>query len=99
MLLKFAIKNFIEEKKLNNVSAATMERYVGTTSEFHAFCVEEKIVNVEEVTTTMIKKYFLHCSRQQITSNSPKIYYGLFICVVRLGWNNISPLHFTIDEY
>ncbi len=43
MLLKFAIKNFIEEKKLNNVSAATMERYVGTTSEFHAFCVEEFI--------------------------------------------------------
>ncbi|MGG6314054.1 hypothetical protein [Paenibacillus macerans] len=58
MLLKFTIKNFIEEKKLNNVSSATMERYVGTTSEFHSFCVEEQIVNVEEVSPTTIKEVF-----------------------------------------
>lgn len=74
MLLKFAIKDFIDDKKLNNVSRATMERYVGTTSEFHAFCVEEEVVNVEEVTATTVKKYLLYCQEKRnnntVTKNS-----------------------------
>lgn len=74
MLLKFAIKSFLDEKKLNNVSPATMERYVGTTGEFHAFCVDQEIVNVEEVTPTTIKMYLLHCQEKRgnntVTKNS-----------------------------
>lgn len=51
-----------------------MERYVGTTSEFHSFCLEEQIVNVEEVSPTTIKKYLLHCQEKRnnntVTKNS-----------------------------
>lgn len=74
MLLKFAIKSFLDERKLNNVSPHTLDRYTRTLDEFHAFCVSEEIINVEEVMTPTVKKYLLHCQETKgngvVTKNS-----------------------------
>lgn len=76
MLLKFGIKSFIEDRQLNNISKYTLDRYTRTLKEFHQFCTNEEIINVEEVTTPTIKKYLLYCQNEKgnnVTTKNSKL--------------------------
>lgn len=74
MLLKFAIKTFIEDRKLANLSSHTIGRYTRTLEEYHQFCFSQEVLNVEEVSTALIKQYLLHCQSERsngvVTKNS-----------------------------
>lgn len=65
MLLKFAVKDFMEEKELKNVSIHTIDRYTRTLKDFHDFCIKDEIINVEQITNSTIKKYLLHCQNEK----------------------------------
>jgi integrase/recombinase XerD len=45
--LKFAIKDFIEDRELKTVSPVTLTGYRRTLDEFHQYCIEKEIINVE----------------------------------------------------
>ncbi|QHZ56925.1 tyrosine-type recombinase/integrase [Brevibacillus sp. NSP2.1] len=69
MLLKFAVKDFMEDRELKNISSYTLDRYTRTLNEFHEFCVKDEIVNAEQVTNNTIKKYLLYCQNEK--GNNP----------------------------
>lgn len=69
MLLKFAITDFIEDRELKNLSQETIKNYSICLKEFHNYCIEKNIVNIEEVTTLLIKHYLQYCQKER--GNNP----------------------------
>lgn len=69
MLLKFAIKDFKEDREFKNVSAKTLQNYMETLEQFHSFCVEQEIIDVADISTRNIKTYLIYC--QQKLNNNP----------------------------
>lgn len=65
MLLKFAIKDYIEEKEYNNLSQKTVDTYALTLHEFREFCGNEGVVNIEDVTPSIVKSYLIHCQKER----------------------------------
>lgn len=69
MLLKFAIKDFKDDREFKNLSLRTIESYLSVLKEFHEFCTEREIVNVEDVTISLVKSYLLFCQKER--KNNP----------------------------
>lgn len=69
MLLKFAVKDFLDDRAFRNVSAKTLENYKRTLDEFHSYCVANGIVNVGDVRPATVKGYLVECQRER--GNSP----------------------------
>ncbi|MGN7168457.1 tyrosine-type recombinase/integrase [Paenibacillus cellulositrophicus] len=69
MLIKFAAKEFIEDRELKNISKYTLDRYTRTLNEFQQFAAEDEILNVEDLTGNTIKKYLLYCQNEK--GNNP----------------------------
>lgn len=69
MLLKFAVKDFIDDREYRNMSKYTVAGYKRTQGEFHGFCVQKELVDVTDVTPASVKQYFMHC--QQESQNNP----------------------------
>lgn len=69
MLIKFAIKDFIDDREFKNISPVTIGRYTGALNEVQSYFAEQEIINVNEVTPNLIKKYLIHC--QNVRNNNP----------------------------
>lgn len=69
MLLKFAIKDFIDEREFRQVSKKTLDNYTSLFKDFHEYCVENEIVDVSDITPTVIKSYLRNCQKEK--GNSP----------------------------
>lgn len=69
MLLKFAIKDFMEDREFQNLSKQTIKTYQIILGEFHQYCVEKEVLNVEDVTNNTVKSYLLYC--RKIKGNIP----------------------------
>ncbi|MEK4030772.1 tyrosine-type recombinase/integrase [Pseudobacillus sp. FSL P4-0506] len=64
MLLKFAIQDFLDDREFKNVSPTTMETYRILLKQFEEFCIENELVNVQDITQNTIKKYILHYQKK-----------------------------------
>ena len=69
MLIKFAVKDFLADRKLKNVAPHTLSGYERTLNEFHQFCIESEIIDTSNVTHPLVKSYFSHC--QSDRGNDP----------------------------
>lgn len=69
VLLKFAIKDFLDDREFKNLSKHTLYRYKKILEEFQSFIVKDEIVNVENILPGSIKKYLLHCQNER--KNNP----------------------------
>lgn len=69
MLLKFAIQDFKDDRIYKNLSERTIESYLATLNEFQSYCADRKIINVEDVTPSIIKSYIVFL--QQERNNNP----------------------------
>lgn len=65
MLFKFAVKDFIDDRRLKNLSPYTITGYEQTLGEFHGFCISRSIVDSSDVTHELVKQYFLHCQSKR----------------------------------
>ena len=63
-MLKFAIQDFLDDRKFKNVTPKTIESYKNILKHFLDFCNENEILNVQDVTPNTIKKYLLHCQNR-----------------------------------
>ncbi len=54
MLLKFAIKDFKEDREFKQIAKATLTNYMGCLKEFHHYCIEKEIVNTAEITNSSV---------------------------------------------
>ncbi|MFD2681145.1 tyrosine-type recombinase/integrase [Bacillus seohaeanensis] len=57
MLLKYAIGDFIQEKQFNNLSNYTITTYRRNLTEFQNYCLNEKVINVNDITRVLVKSY------------------------------------------
>ncbi|MED0676310.1 tyrosine-type recombinase/integrase [Aneurinibacillus thermoaerophilus] len=64
MLLKFAAKDFLDDREFKNVSPTTLDRYTRILAEFQDFCAKDEIVNVEDVSANIVKKYLTDCHKR-----------------------------------
>ncbi|MBA4496181.1 tyrosine-type recombinase/integrase [Paenactinomyces guangxiensis] len=65
MLIKFAIRDFIDEKIFNNLSEKTIHNYELTLKSFQGFCSEREIIDVGEVTTQTIKSFLVYLVKER----------------------------------
>jgi integrase/recombinase XerD len=69
LLLKFAIKEFQEDREFRQISNATLTNYMGCLKEFHTYCLEKEIIEVTDITSNTIKSYLIYCQRER--GNNP----------------------------
>ncbi|MDZ5470397.1 tyrosine-type recombinase/integrase [Bacillus sp. 31A1R] len=75
MLLKFAINDFLDDREFKNVTPNTLSNYKNILGQFHDFCVENEVVNVEDVTLNVVKKFILFYQKKgnNATSTNSKL--------------------------
>lgn len=61
MLLKFAIKDFLDDRRFTNLSKQSISSYENTLNDFHDYCVQREAVNIEDVTSNFVKSYLMGC--------------------------------------
>lgn len=66
LLLKFAIQDFLDDRKFKNVSKTTMDDYKMQLGQFLKFCNDNKIVNVEDITQSTIKNFIIFYQKKVI---------------------------------
>ncbi|GGF86405.1 tyrosine-type recombinase/integrase [Paenibacillus aceti] len=64
MLFKFALTEFKADREYRNVSDRTLTAYMNQLNEFHQYCVNHDVVNLEDCTASFIKQYLLHCKEK-----------------------------------
>ena len=65
MLLKYAIKEFIDDRKFKQLSAKTVTSYQSLLNEFYQYCVlRMEVVEVSEVTQNQIRNFLLSCQEK-----------------------------------
>lgn len=69
MLLKFAIKDFIQDREYKNLSNKTIEGYQLILDMLHSYCVANEIVSTEDVTAGTIKSFMLWLQNEK--NNNP----------------------------
>ncbi|MDA2255143.1 tyrosine-type recombinase/integrase [Bacillus cereus group sp. MYBK163-2] len=61
MLLKFAIKEFLDDRELRNLSFHTVKSYKGILRQFESFCVDKRLFDTHKITTKIAKEFLVYC--------------------------------------
>ena len=64
MLLRFAYQDFLSDRELNNSSEANMRNHRQITGQFIDYCLDNDIMNVEDITSATIKAHLLECKER-----------------------------------
>lgn len=69
MILKYAIKEFIDDRRFKQVSVKTLSNYTNLLNEVYIYCIEqEERVDAEDITPSIVKSFLLSCQER---GNSP----------------------------
>jgi integrase/recombinase XerD len=69
LLLKFAVKDFMDDREYQNVSSKTMSGYRHVLGEFQEHCAKGDIVDATNVTQSIVKSYLMYCKNER--NNNP----------------------------
>jgi integrase/recombinase XerD len=69
LLLKFAVKDFVEDREYKNLSKNTIDTYSLTLKEFQSHCSHAGIVDVSEITGGTVKSYLVFLQKEK--GNNP----------------------------
>ncbi|ANC77204.1 integrase [Fictibacillus phosphorivorans] len=64
MLLKYAIEEFVADREYRNLSVYTIKMYKTGLILFKDWCVGKSIINIEDVTTSVLKEYLQYCKKE-----------------------------------
>ena len=64
MLLKFAFEDFIADRRFNNTTEINISNYKYMLKPFINYCIDNGIVNVEDVTRNHFKNYLIERQKQ-----------------------------------
>src|SRR5699024_13460 len=59
MLLKFAIQDFIDDRKYNNSSEANIRNIHYALKGFYEYCVDKELLNIEDIQDGHVKQYMM----------------------------------------
>ncbi|WP_144550989.1 tyrosine-type recombinase/integrase [Bacillus mycoides] len=68
MLLKFAIKDYLDEKEFANLAPRTIKAYGDTLIEFQTFCSERELIDTEDIRESTLKSYLVYCQKERQNS-------------------------------
>jgi len=69
VLIRFAVKEFLAEKKYENLSLTTLKAYEGFFYNFLKWCDGEGLSRITDLNTRVIKNYLLECKSEK--GNNP----------------------------
>jgi integrase/recombinase XerD len=70
VLLKFAYQEFIEDRVFKNTTKVNIQNYKVLLGGFVDYCIENNLLNVEEVKTIHVKSYLRHCQSKGNSANT-----------------------------
>lgn len=68
MLLKFAIKDFKDDRVFRQISKSTLTNYMGCLHEFHDYCIAHEIVDTHDITRQTLKEYLIYCQIERVNN-------------------------------
>lgn len=64
MLLKFAFQDFLDDRRFKNTTEVNIQNYKTLLGEFVDYCNENEVLNVEEIESSLVKKYLVFCQNK-----------------------------------
>lgn len=64
MLLKFAFKDFLDDRKFKNTTQKNIRNYLTLLGEFVNYCTDHEVVNVEDITQSHVRDYLMSCQEK-----------------------------------
>ena len=64
MLLKFAYQDFLDDRRFKNTTKTNIKNYEILLGKFVDYCIENQVVNVEEITYSHVRQYLLNCQEK-----------------------------------
>lgn len=63
MLLKFAVKDFMDDREFRNLRPDALTSYRYTLQGFHDYCTKNEIVDTSDTTAATVKGYLMFCKK------------------------------------
>lgn len=75
MLLKFAYQDFLDDRKFKNTTKTNIKNYEMLLGKFVDYCIENQVVNVEEITFSHVRQHLLNCQEKgdKASTNNSKL--------------------------
>lgn len=89
MILKHAIKEFLEEKEFQNISPKTLSNYSDLLKQFHLFCVDNNTIETSEVSAITIKQYIKYC--KDVRNNKP-VTINSYLLILKIFFNQLEKM-------
>ncbi|MBT2729220.1 tyrosine-type recombinase/integrase [Bacillus sp. ISL-75] len=64
MLLKFAYQDFLDDRRFKNTTKTNIKNYEMLLGKFVDYCIENQVVNVEDITYSHVRQYLLQCQEK-----------------------------------
>jgi integrase/recombinase XerD len=69
MIVKFAVKDFLEDRTLQNLSPYTLKTYKRVLRDFEQYCGSRDVLKVEDISRLTVKGFLSYCHNE--LNNSP----------------------------
>jgi integrase/recombinase XerD len=64
LLLKFALQEFYDDRDYKNISQNTINNYKEILKQFETYCLEQEIINVNDITKSTVMGYLTECKKK-----------------------------------
>jgi integrase/recombinase XerD len=64
LLLKFAYQDFLDDRRFKNTTKTNIKNYEMLLGKFIDYCIENQVVNVEDITYSHVRQYLLNCQEK-----------------------------------
>lgn len=64
MLLKFGYQDFLDDRKFKNTTKTNIKNYEMILAKFIDYCIENQVVNVEDISYSHVRQYLLKCQEK-----------------------------------
>jgi integrase/recombinase XerD len=64
LLLKFAYQDFLDDRRFKNTTKTNIKNYEMTLGKFVDYCIENEVVNAEDITYSHVRQYLLKCQEK-----------------------------------
>jgi integrase/recombinase XerD len=61
LLLKFAFQDFLDDRRFKNTTEKNIRNYKTLLGEFVNYCIQNEVVNVEDITYSHVRQFLLEC--------------------------------------
>lgn len=64
MLLKIAYHDFLDDRRFKKTTKTNIKNYVMLPGKFVDYCIENQVVNVEDISYSPVRQYLLKCQEK-----------------------------------